>query len=227
MRKAKSPSERGFDRYDQRRLARALHRVAEVHTYRRIQAVLLVAQGRTVLEAAQITGVQAWNIYGWVRTCVQTHRPDSISDAPWSGRPRVAGTITEARLVREFRQDSMRLGYNATGWTVTLLADQGATEACRAPPGGRSGAVAALRGARLVQLPRRARQPPLSRPVPHPSGSALAARLATPQPEVRSLDVGPDGTSDRPVATPTPDPASVPESAADDRPMTRGKSRMR
>jgi transposase len=84
---------------------------------------LLVAQGRTVPEAARITGVQPWSVYGWVRTYLETHRPDSIEDTPRSGRPRVAEAITQARLEREFRRDPMRLGYNATGWTVALLAD--------------------------------------------------------------------------------------------------------
>ncbi len=123
MRKAKSPSERGFDRYDKRRLTRALHRVADARTYRRVQAVLLVVQGRTVPEAAQITGARPRSIYGWVRTYVQTHQPDSIRDAPRSGRPRVAEAITPARLARALRRDPMPLGYHATGWTVSLLAD--------------------------------------------------------------------------------------------------------
>ncbi len=123
LRKAKSPSERGFDPYDKRRLAGALHRVTDARTYRRVQAVLLVARGQTVPEVAQITGAQPWSVYAWVRTYVHTHRPDSIRDTPRSGRPRVAGTITDTRLVREFRRDPMRLGYNATGWTVSLLAD--------------------------------------------------------------------------------------------------------
>jgi transposase len=123
MRKAKSPSERGFDPYDKRRLTRALQRVTEARTYRRVQAVLLVAQGRTVPEAAQITGVRPWSVYAWVRTYVHTHRPDRLDEASRSGRPRVGGTITAARLVRAFRRDPMRLGYNTTGWTVTLLAN--------------------------------------------------------------------------------------------------------
>lgn len=122
MRKAKSPSERGFDRYDKRRLSRALRHIGDARTYRRVQAVLLVAQDRAVVEVAQITGAQPWSIYAWVRTYLHTHRPDSLRDAPRSGRPRVARTITAVRLVREFRRDPMRLGYNATGWTVALLA---------------------------------------------------------------------------------------------------------
>jgi transposase len=123
MRRAKSPSERGFDRYDKRRLTRALQETADVRMYRRVQTVLLVAQGRTVAEAAQITGTRPWNVYGWVRAYVHTHRPDSLGDGPRSGRPPVATPITDARLVREFRRDPIRLGYRATGWTVALLAD--------------------------------------------------------------------------------------------------------
>ncbi len=123
MRRAKSASERGFDRYDRRRLTRALQKAAEIRTYRRIQAVLLVAQGRTIPEAAQITGIQAWSVYRWVRAYLHTHCPNRLQDAPRSGRPSVATPITDARLVREFRRDPMRLGYRATGWTVSLLAD--------------------------------------------------------------------------------------------------------
>ncbi len=123
MRRAKSASERGFDRYDKRRLTRALPGAAEIRTYRRVQAVLLVAQGRTVPEAAQIAGAQAWSVYRWVRAYLHTHCPARLCDAPRSGRPPIATPITDARLVRAFRQDPMRLGYRATGWTVSLLAD--------------------------------------------------------------------------------------------------------
>ncbi len=123
MRRAKSASERGFDRYDRHRLTRALQEAAEIRTYRRVQAVLLVAQGRTVPEAAHITGTQPWSVYRWVRAYLHTHHPDRLQDAPRSGRPQVATPITDARLVRAFRRDPMRLGYRATGWTVSLLAD--------------------------------------------------------------------------------------------------------
>ena len=123
MRRAKSPSERGFDRYDKPRLTRALHRVTEARTYRRVQALLLVAQGRKVAEVARITGARPWSVYAWARVYLQTHRPDRVADAPRPGRPRVAETLTEARLVREFRRDPMRLGYTATGWTVALLVE--------------------------------------------------------------------------------------------------------
>ncbi len=82
-----------------------------------------MAQGRTVPEAAQITGTRPWSVYRWVRAYLHTHCPDRLQDAPRSGRPPVATPITDARLVHEFRRDPMRLGYRATGWTVSLLAD--------------------------------------------------------------------------------------------------------
>jgi transposase len=123
MRRAKNPAERGFDPYDEQRLAEAEHKVEEVRTYRRIQAVLLVAQGRTVPEVAEIAGVRPWAVYDWIRTYLQTHDPDSLRDTPRPGRPRAAAAITNERIAREIRRDPMQLGYNSTGWTVALLAD--------------------------------------------------------------------------------------------------------
>ncbi len=123
MRKARNPTERGFEPYDQQRLAKALHGIKNVRTYRRTQAVLLVAQGRPVPETAGIVGVQAWAVYAWIRTYLQGHDPDSLRDAPRPGRPRAAAAITNERIAQEIRRDPMRLGYNSTDWTVALLAD--------------------------------------------------------------------------------------------------------
>lgn len=123
MRRAKNLTERGFDPYDRRRLSRALRDVREVRTYRRMQAVLLVAQGRTVEEAAVIAGVKPWAVYAWIRTYLQAHDPDCLRDAPRCGRPRAAPAITDKCIKQEFRRDPMGLGYNSTGWTVAQLAD--------------------------------------------------------------------------------------------------------
>jgi transposase len=103
-------------------LARALGRASDVRTYRRLQAVLLVAQGWTVRAVADLTGARPWAIYSWLRRYRRTHRPDSLADAARSGRPPIAPRLTDARIVREFRRDPFRLGYNTTGWTVALLA---------------------------------------------------------------------------------------------------------
>jgi transposase len=122
MRRAKTPQDIGFDPYDRRRLAAALRRATDIRTYRRVQAVLLMAQGRSVHEVAQITGARPWAIYDWVRRYLRTHSADSLVDAARCGRPRAAQAISDARIIREFRRDPLRLGYSTTGWTVDLLA---------------------------------------------------------------------------------------------------------
>lgn len=122
MRRAQTPNERGFDQHDRQRLVGALQRANEVRTYRRVQAVLLVARGHPVTEVAQLTGAKPSAIYDWVARYLRTHQPDALADAPRSGRPRVATAITDARIKRQFRRDPLRLGYAATGWTVALLA---------------------------------------------------------------------------------------------------------
>jgi transposase len=103
-------------------LAQALAGAPDVRSYRRLQAVLLVAQGRAVREVADITAARPWAIYSWVRRYLRSHRPESLHDAARSGRPPAAGRLTDARIVREVRRDPFRLGYNTTGWTVALLA---------------------------------------------------------------------------------------------------------
>ncbi|VTR96446.1 transposase : Transposase OS=Microvirga lotononidis GN=MicloDRAFT_00026950 PE=4 SV=1: HTH_29 [Gemmata massiliana] len=91
-------------------------------TFRGLQAVLLVARGRSVSEVARVTDLKPWAIYAWVRRYLSEHRPEALADRPRSGRPRVVPGITDARIVRQFRRDPLRLGYNTTGWTVALLA---------------------------------------------------------------------------------------------------------
>jgi transposase len=112
----------GFDPYDRRRLLHALQRAPDVRTSRRLQAVLLVAQGWPVPEVARSTGTRPWAVYSWVRRYLRTHRPDALYDAARPGRPQAASRITAARIARELRRDPLRLGYNTTGWTVALLA---------------------------------------------------------------------------------------------------------
>ena len=58
MRRARTPHELGFDQYDRQRLTRALGRATDVRFFRRVQAVLLLARGFSIPEAAAITGAQ-------------------------------------------------------------------------------------------------------------------------------------------------------------------------
>src|SRR5262245_46412826 len=110
MRRARTPYELGFDQYDRQRLARTLARATDLRFFRRVQAVLLLARGFSIPEAAEITVAKPNAVYRWRRLYLHTHQPDSLRDAPRAGRPRVARRITDARIVREFRRAPVRLG---------------------------------------------------------------------------------------------------------------------
>jgi transposase len=122
MRKTRSPAEIGCNSRDRRRLTEALKAVTDLRLYKRLQAVLLVAQGYPVKQAAQVTGVSQKIVYDWLRDYLQSHRIEDLQDASRSGRPPVAAAITQARIERQLQRDPLNLGYNTTGWTVALLA---------------------------------------------------------------------------------------------------------
>jgi Helix-turn-helix domain len=100
MRTPRTPSDLGFDRHDQHRLTRAVGSCPDARTFRRLQAVLLVARGRTVPEVARLTDLKPWAIYAWVRRYLTDHRPEALVDCHRSGRPPAAPAITDARIVR-------------------------------------------------------------------------------------------------------------------------------
>src|SRR5262245_58868445 len=96
MRIAKSPAEYGFNRSDEPRLKKALKRAADKRTFQRVQAVLLVAQGRAIKEFAGIVGITVQAVYNWVSLYLEHHQVEALNDAPRSGRPQVAQKITKA-----------------------------------------------------------------------------------------------------------------------------------
>lgn len=124
MRIAKSPAEHGFNRYDGPRLKKVLRRAADKRTFQRVQAVLLVAQGRPINEVSEIAGVTVQTIYNWVSLYLDQHQAAALDDTARSGRPLLAKQITQARILRELRRSPLRLGYRTTGWTVKLLAQR-------------------------------------------------------------------------------------------------------
>src|SRR5215207_9300839 len=122
MRKPATPVERGFTATDQRRLARALPEAREARLYRRLQAVLLVAEGRSVAEAAHVTGLSRRAVYHLVKSYTAHHQVATLCDRPRAGRPAVAQAITPARILRELDRSPLALGYRTNVWTVELLA---------------------------------------------------------------------------------------------------------
>ena len=109
----------GLDRW---RIARALAAARGVPLYRRLEAVLLVAEGMSVSEAARRVRATARSVQRWVARYLQARDPLTLADQPRPGRPRAAPALTPRRLAAVLARDPRRLGYRATTWTAPLLA---------------------------------------------------------------------------------------------------------
>lgn len=123
MRRPADPAELGFSYHDRQRLARALHHAREARLFRRLQAVLLVAEGHSVADVAHLTGLGESSIYYLRDRYLQTHQVASLTERPRSGRPPTARAVTEARILRQLQQGPRKLGYRTNVWTVELLAE--------------------------------------------------------------------------------------------------------
>jgi transposase len=111
-----------FDGTDVMRLRRAVARATQLRLFKRLQAVLLVAEGQSPRQVAALTGQRRWNLYHWIDRYRRRRRPQDLADRPRPGRPRVAESITPARIRRELSRDPLELGHMSTEWTVPLLA---------------------------------------------------------------------------------------------------------
>jgi transposase len=122
MRKQKSAAEFGFDRYDRRRLQKALSRVTNKRTFLRLKAVLLVAEGKDISTIAKLFDRSVQVIYHWVNRYLSQHQPLVLFDALRSGRPTVAELLTETIMLEILEENPLHLGYRTTVWTVAVLA---------------------------------------------------------------------------------------------------------
>ena len=122
MRKQKSPSAFGFDRYDKGRLRRALVKATDTRLYVRLKAVLLIAEGLLVSEVAKLFDKSRRIVYHWIATYLRDHQPQSLAEGARSGRPLTAQRITDERILAELKRNPLKLGYRTTVWTVEILA---------------------------------------------------------------------------------------------------------
>jgi transposase len=110
-----------FRAADRRRLARAMATTSEARVFRRLAAVLLVADGHRVADSARVVRTHRRNVARWVRRYLAGRDPRALRDGPRSGRPRAAA-LTDRQLIRVLRTDPRTLGFQTTTWTTPLLA---------------------------------------------------------------------------------------------------------
>src|SRR5688572_30446171 len=99
-----------FTALDRRRLARALRGASSARVYRRIAAVLAVADGRSVAESARQFRVDRTTVHRWVADYLAARDPTGLADRERTGRPR-RGEIGARELAAILRRDPRTLGY--------------------------------------------------------------------------------------------------------------------
>ncbi len=121
MRGHAKPAVQRFFRPDRRRLERALFVAHEARLYRRVEAVLLVAEGQPISEVARRVRAPRLSVRRWVERYLATHDAAALADRPRRGRPHSAPRLTSRRLEAALARDPRGCGYQATSWTVPLL----------------------------------------------------------------------------------------------------------
>src|SRR5689334_180720 len=69
-----------FSPTDRRRLERALSVAREARLYRRIEAVLLVAEGQPISEAARRVRATRFSVRGWTERYLAAHDAAALAD---------------------------------------------------------------------------------------------------------------------------------------------------
>jgi transposase len=103
-------------------LERALPAIQFARIYRRVAAVLAVAEGTPISEVARRTHVARTSVERWVARYLRDRDVRALQDDTRGGRPRLAKPLTKAWLTRVLQRDPRTMGYQATTWTVALLA---------------------------------------------------------------------------------------------------------
>jgi transposase len=98
-----------------------MRQAASARLFRRLQAMLRVAEGASVAQAADGVGVDRSTVHRWVERYRQRHRVEDLVDVPSPGRPLQAEELDETLLAQVLAEDPREHGLLATTWTVLLL----------------------------------------------------------------------------------------------------------
>ena len=112
----------GLDRADRQRLLRVRDKVSDARLWRRLQALLEIAEGEPITAVARRLHVERSTVHRWLTRYRAERQPERLRDAERPGRPRAGVQLTEARLKRLLTSDPRTCGYDTNAWTVALLA---------------------------------------------------------------------------------------------------------
>jgi len=113
----------GWSAGDVRRLQAAVKKAKGKRLFLRLQALLLLAQGMGVSEAAASLGVSRQVVHLWRERYWAERSTDCLEEVQRSGRPRTDTLLSDAAILSALSLDPRTLGYRHNAWTVALLTD--------------------------------------------------------------------------------------------------------
>src|SRR3712207_4709947 len=99
MRGHARPAVQRFSPTDRRRLERALSVAREARLYRRIEAVLLVAEGQPISEVARHVRATRFSVRGWIERYLAAHRSEEHTSELQSRQYLVCRLLLEKKKI--------------------------------------------------------------------------------------------------------------------------------
>lgn len=107
---------------ERQELARVLNAPSEsVRRHRRAAALLAVAEGATLTQAAKKVGWRLGDAVGALIRRFNRHGLGALDDQPRPGRPRQYGPAERERIMEEFRRQPDREQDGTATWSIELL----------------------------------------------------------------------------------------------------------
>lgn len=92
--------------------------------WKRIRALLMLAEGKTVSETARALGTTRQSVYNWIHSYRRNPVPEGLADRPRPGRPPRLSPAHRQWLRALLEQKPTDYGYDAPEWTVRLMLKQ-------------------------------------------------------------------------------------------------------
>lgn len=105
---------------EQSRIEQAIKRAQEPRARQRATGIRLLHLGKAPSEVAVLLNVSEATVYNWHKNW-RENGIAGLSDAPRSGRPKLATEAYCAQLAEVIEQDPQALGYGFTLWTIDRL----------------------------------------------------------------------------------------------------------
>jgi transposase len=106
-----------------RALKQRLRQTKELREFRRLQALLMVAEGLEIKKVSDFLGVTVQSIYHWLDRYDRYRQAHRMREGHHPGRPPVKSSRVEALLEKILVQKPQDYGYRFALWTVKLMVD--------------------------------------------------------------------------------------------------------